>query len=107
MADIIVLKGVVMLEKGCGIDNVDQGDMVLLCASRNSLWKNSRTVNKGAAEIVADNAEFGTGKLGISAEVSNYLVKRKISIVGSDTRSWNLVTSPRAGSSPFPITTST
>ena len=64
-----------MLEKGCGITVVDhqtvvaahgiddagQGDVVLFRTSRDSLWKNSRTVNKGAAEIAANNAEFGTG----------------------------------------------
>ena len=107
MADIVVLKGVAMLEKGCDMDNAGQGDMVFFCTSWDSLWKNSRTVNMGAAEIAANNAEFGTGKLGISAEVSNYLVKRKISIVDSDTRGWNLMTSPRVGSSPLPIATST
>jgi|TARA_B100001971_G_C17939687_1_gene406975 kynurenine formamidase len=110
-----------MLEKGCGITVVDhqtvvaahgiddagQGDVVLFRTSRDSLWKNSRTVNKGAAEIAANNAELGSGEPGISAEVCTYLVKRKISIVGSDTWGWNLVTSPSVCSSPLPIATST
>jgi kynurenine formamidase len=108
LIDIAALKGVKVLPKGYaitladykealkkqGIGDATQGDVVLFRTGWNSLWKTNHLGRpagekvKSDEQLAKDNAEFGSGEPGVSAEVCEHLASKKISMVGSDT--WGL-----------------
>ncbi len=102
LLDITALKGVDQLEIGYavtlddykkalqaqGLGDAEQGDVVLFRTGWNQWWKDNHTGNKKPAQIAADNDSFRAGEPGISPEVCDYLIERKISMIGTDT--WGL-----------------
>jgi kynurenine formamidase len=108
LIDIAALKGVERLPKGYaitmadyraalakqGIGDATQGDVVLFRTGWNSLWTTNHLGRpagekvKSDEQLAKDNAEFGSGEPGVSAEVCDYLGAKKISMIGSDT--WGL-----------------
>jgi kynurenine formamidase len=108
LIDIAALKGTERLPKGYaitmadyraalqkqGIGDATQGDVVLFRTGWNSLWKTNHLGRpagekvKSDEQLAKDNAEFGSGEPGVSAEVCDYLASKKIAMIGSDT--WGL-----------------
>jgi kynurenine formamidase len=108
LIDIAALKGVKVLPKGYaitladykealqkqGVGDATQGDVVMFRTGWNSLWKTNHLGRpagekaKSDEQLAKDNAEFGSGEPGVSAEVCDYLAAKKISMIGSDT--WGL-----------------
>ncbi len=99
LIDIAALKGVDVLDKGYsitlddykaalkaqGIDDAGAGDVVLFRTGWSTKWGNP---NLEPAEHAAINAEVGSGEPGVSPEICDYLIEKKISMIGSDT--WGL-----------------
>jgi kynurenine formamidase len=99
LIDAAALKGVDQLEIGYvitlddykkalqtqGIDDAEQGDVVLFRTGWNHWWKDNHTGNKTLDQIAADNKAFSAGEPGVAPEVCDYLAERKISMIGSDT----------------------
>jgi len=99
LIDIAALKGVDVLDKGYsitladyqaavkaqGIADASQGDVVLFRTGWGSKWGNPALT---PAEHAAINADVGSGEPGVSPEVCDHLIAKKIAMVGSDT--WGL-----------------
>lgn len=99
LIDVAALKGVKVLEKGYtitlddyeaalkaqGIDDASQGDVVLFRTGWSSKWGDPTLP---AAEHAAINAQVGSGEPGVAPEICDYLIRKKISMIGSDT--WGL-----------------
>ena len=68
--------------KSQGIEDAQQGDVVLFRTGWNDLWRGN--LEKPAAQAEADNKKFNSGGPGISPEVCDYLATRKISMLGAD-----------------------
>jgi kynurenine formamidase len=108
LVDVAAMKGVARLDKGYaitmadyraalsrqGVSDAGQGDVVLFRTGWNSLWKTNHlgrpAGNKAKTDeqMMKDNAEFGSGEPGVSAEVCDHLASKKIAMIGSDT--WGL-----------------
>jgi hypothetical protein len=96
LIDITALKGVDQLEIGYavtlddykkalqaqGIGEAEKGDVVLFRTGWNQWWKDNHTGNKKPDQIAADNDSFRAGEPGISPQVCDYLIERKISMIG-------------------------
>jgi kynurenine formamidase len=96
LIDVAALKGVDRLEKGYevtmedfnealerqGIDDIQQGDVVLIRTGWNNLWRDN--LDKSIEEAMADNAEFNSGQPGASPEVCDHIAERKASMLGMD-----------------------
>ncbi len=96
LVDIPALKGVDQLEKGYaitmddfrqalerqGIEDVQQGDVVLIRTGWNNLWRDN--LDKSQEEATAANAEFNSGEPGVAPEVCDHLAERKASMLGMD-----------------------
>jgi kynurenine formamidase len=68
--------------KAQGIEDAQQGDVVLFRTGWNDLWRGN--LEKPAAQAEADNKKFNSGGPGVSPEVCDYLATRKISMLGAD-----------------------
>ena len=68
--------------KQAGINDAEQGDVVLFRTGWNDLWRDN--LSKTAAQAAADNARFNSGGPGISPEVCDHLAERKIAMMGAD-----------------------
>lgn len=102
LIDIPALKSVGRLEKGYaitvddylaalkrqGIEDATAGDVVLIRTGWIQLWKEyldeSGKIAGTAAEVAAANAELLSGEPGVSAELCEYLGKRKIAMLAVD-----------------------
>ena len=81
-----------------GIDDAQQGDVVLFRTGWNDLWRDNLNKTEAAAE--ADNAMFNSGGPGISPEVCDHLAKRKVAMVGAD--NWGIEPYDFAGKGDWP-----
>ena len=68
--------------KMAGIEDAQEGDVVLFRTGWNDLWRGN--LEKTADQAIKDNATFNSGGPGISPEVCDHLAKRKISMLGAD-----------------------
>ena len=96
LIDVPAQKGVDSLEKGYaitmddfnaaleaqGIEDVQQGDVVLIRTGWNDLWRDN--LEKAQDQAAADNAEFNSGEPGVAPEVCDHLAERKASMIGMD-----------------------
>jgi len=65
-----------------GIEDAEQGDVVLFRTGWNDLWRGN--LDKPQDQAIADNNMFNSGGPGISPEVCDHLASRKISMLGAD-----------------------
>lgn len=65
-----------------GIEDAEQGDVVLFRTGWNDLWRGN--MEKTQDQAIADNNTFNSGGPGISPEVCDHLAERKISMLGAD-----------------------
>lgn len=96
MIDVPALKDVEMLEKGYvitmddfnealerqGIEDVQEGDVVLIRTGWNLLWRDN--MDTSAQEAAAANNEFNSGEPGVAPEVCDHLAESKASMLGMD-----------------------
>jgi kynurenine formamidase len=96
LIDVPALKGSDRLEKGYvvtmddfrqalerqGIDDVQQGDEVLVRTGWNDLWREN--LDKSPDEVQRDNNEFNAGEPGVAPEVCDHLAERKAAMLGMD-----------------------
>jgi kynurenine formamidase len=96
LIDVAAQKGVDSLEKGYvitmddfnaaleaqGIEDVKQGDVVLIRTGWNNLWRDN--LEKSQDDVSADNAEFNSGEPGVAPEVCDHLAESKASMLGMD-----------------------
>lgn len=65
-----------------GIDDAEQGNVVLVRTGWNDLWRDNQT--KSQEDALSDNDEFNSGGPGVSPEVCDHLAERKVSMLGMD-----------------------
>jgi kynurenine formamidase len=96
LIDVAALKGVDSLDKGYvitmddfnaaleaqGIEDVKQGDVVLIRTGWNDLWRDN--LEKPQDQASADNAEFNSGEPGVAPEVCDHLAENKAAMLGMD-----------------------
>ena len=95
LIDMVALKGgnlakgyVITLDdykaalKAQGIDDAQQGNVVLIRTGWNDLWRGN--LEKSQEQAIADNNEFNSGEPGVAPEVCDHLAERKISMIAMD-----------------------
>jgi kynurenine formamidase len=96
LIDIVALKGGEPLAKGYeitmedfnaalerqSIEDVQQGDVVLVRTGWNDLWRDNLEVSQ--AEASTANAEFNSGEPGVAPEVCDHLAESKAAMLGMD-----------------------
>lgn len=95
LVDMVALKGgnlpkgyVITLDdymaalKAQGINDAEQGNVVLIRTGWNDLWRDN--LEKPLEQAIADNNEFNSGEPGVAPEVCDHLARRKVSMLGMD-----------------------